>query len=176
MADEPKTAWLNWLAITTIIFSACATLSTFKGGGYSTKAVLAQTNASNQWAYFQSKSVKQHTCELQRDAFELQAMQVSDSGVARNYQLKLAGLQKDIGRYDKEKGQISDSAKALEQSKVDDQKDSARFGMAVVYLQLAIMFSALAALIKKKYVWMIGVVIGAFGLVNFVNGILQTMK
>ena len=79
MADDTKAAWLNWLAITTIIFSACATLSTFKGGGYSTKAVLAQSTASDQWAYYQAKSVKQHTCELQRDAFELQLLQVKDS-------------------------------------------------------------------------------------------------
>jgi hypothetical protein len=176
MADDTKAAWLNWLAITTIIFSACATLSTFKGGGYSTKSVLAQTSASNQWAYFQAKSVKQHTCELQRDAFELQLLQVKDSTLARNYQAKLADLSKDIGRYDKEKNQISDSAKALEQAKVDFQKHSGRFGLAVVYLQVAIMFSALAALIKKKYVWVIGVAVGAFGLINFVNGILQTMK
>jgi hypothetical protein len=176
MADEPKAAWLNWLAITTIIFSACATLSTFKGGGYSTKAVLAQTNASNQWAYFQAKSVKQHTCELQHDAFELQLMQVSDSNLARNYRVKLADLDKDIGRYDREKGQISDSAKALEQAKVDFQKHSGRFGLSVVYLQVAIMFSALAALIKQKYVWVLGVLVGSFGLVNFINGVLQTMK
>ncbi|HEY3294939.1 MAG TPA: DUF4337 domain-containing protein [bacterium] len=176
MADEPKAAWLNWLAITTIIFSACATLSTFKGGGYSTKSVLAQTSASNQWAYFQSKSVKQHTCELQRDAFEMQLLQVSDSGIAHTYQTRLADLQKDIDRYNKEKNQISDSAKALEQAKVDFQQHSGRFGLAVVYLQVAIMFSALAALIKKKYVWVLGVVVGAFGLLNFVNGILATMK
>jgi hypothetical protein len=172
MADDTKAAWLNWLAITTIIFSACATLSTFKGGGFSTKAVLAQTSASNQWAYFQSKSVKQHTCELQRDAFELQLLTLNDSAVVRNYHTKLVDLQKDIARYDKEKTQISDSAKALEVSKGEFQQRSARFGLAVVYLQVAIMFSALAALLKKKYVWIIGVAVGVFGLVNFLNALL----
>jgi hypothetical protein len=176
MADEPKSAWLNWLAITTIIFSACATLSTFKGGGYSTKSVLAQTSASNQWAYFQSKSVKQHTCELQRDAFELQAAALTDSALVRAYREKIADLQKDIARYDKEKAEIKNSAAALEQDKVNFQKHSGRFGLAVVYLQVAIMFSALAALMKKKYIWGIGVVVGAFGLVNFVSAILRVVK
>jgi hypothetical protein len=167
MADDNKAMWLNWLAITTIIFSASATLSTFKGGSFSTKAVLAQTSASNQWAYFQSKSVKQHTCELQRDAFQLQLAQLADSGTARNYRVKLADLDRDIARYDKEKAQISDSAKTLEQAKVDFQKHGAGFGLSVVYLQVAIMFSALAALLKKKYVWGIGLVVGAYGMINF---------
>jgi hypothetical protein len=167
MADEIKASWLNWLAITTIIFSASATLSTFKGGGFSTKAVLAQTSASNQWAYFQSKSVKQHTCELQRDAFELQLAQISDADLARQYRGKLGDLDRDIARYNLEKNQISDSAKALETAKVDYQKHSARFGLSVVYLQVAIMFSALSALLKKKPVWVLGLLVGAFGMVNF---------
>jgi hypothetical protein len=171
MSDDSKAMWLNWLAITTIIFSACATLSTFKGGGYSTKAVLAQTSASNQWAYFQSKSVKQHTCELQRDAFELQLLTVKDPAVAQGYQSKLVDLKKDIERYDKEKTQIADSAKALESVKVEFQQHSGRFGLAVVYLQVAIMFSALAALMKKKYVWGIGVAVGSFGLYSFLTAI-----
>ena len=174
MGDDTKAAWLNWLAITTIIFSASATLSTFKGSSFSTKAVLAQTSASNQWAYFQSKSVKQHTCELQRDAFLIQLSQVVDSTCARAYQGKLAALDQDIARYDLEKSQISDSAQALEQAKVDLQRHGAGFGLSVVYLQVAIMFSALAALLKKKYVWGLGIVVGAYGMLNFCRALWTT--
>ena len=35
MAEEKKEPWLNYLALTTVIFAVCATLSTFKGGGFS---------------------------------------------------------------------------------------------------------------------------------------------
>ena len=41
MAEEPKEKWLNYLALTTVILAVCATLSTFKGGSYSTRSVLA---------------------------------------------------------------------------------------------------------------------------------------
>ena len=35
MAEEKKEQWLNYLALTTVIFAVCATLATFKGGsGY----------------------------------------------------------------------------------------------------------------------------------------------
>jgi hypothetical protein len=43
--------------------------------------------------------------------------------------------------------------------------------MAVVFLQVAIMFSALAALLKKKPVWRAGVLLGAVGLVYFAGGL-----
>jgi hypothetical protein len=49
-----KTPWLNWLALTTVILALCATMATFKGGGYSTKSVLTQTQASDQWAFYQA--------------------------------------------------------------------------------------------------------------------------
>lgn len=51
MAEEKKERWLNYLALTTVIFAVCATLSTFKGGGFSTRSVLAQSQASDQWAW-----------------------------------------------------------------------------------------------------------------------------
>jgi hypothetical protein len=170
MADDSKVAWLNWLAITTIIFSACATLSTFKGGGFSTKSMLAQTEASNRWAYFQSKSVKQHGYELHKDMLALELMNMSGAQ-ADSCRAVLADYDKEIARYDKEKQEAAANAQSLEQAKTEYQKDSAAFGLAVVYLQVAIMFSALAALLKKKYVWVLGMVVGSVGLVNFCNAI-----
>ena len=72
MAEEPKENWLNYLALTTVILAVCATLSTFKGAGYSTRAVLSQTQATNQWAYYQAKSIKGYLYEIQKEALELE--------------------------------------------------------------------------------------------------------
>jgi hypothetical protein len=58
MAEEKKEPWLNYLALTTVVFAVCATLSTFKGGGFSTRSVLNQSYAADQWAYYQAKSIK----------------------------------------------------------------------------------------------------------------------
>ncbi len=58
MAEEKKETWLNYLAITTVVFAVCATLSTLKGGSFSTRSVMSQSQASDQWSYFQAKSIK----------------------------------------------------------------------------------------------------------------------
>ena len=72
---EPKKVWKDriptLIAITTLILAVCATLSSFKAGGYSTKMILSQSQASDQWAYYQAKSIKETAYQTQRDALEL---------------------------------------------------------------------------------------------------------
>jgi hypothetical protein len=58
MAEEKREPWLNYLALATVVLAFCATLSTFKGGSYSTRSVLSQAQAANQWASYQAKSIK----------------------------------------------------------------------------------------------------------------------
>jgi len=65
MRDEKKEVWLNYLALTTVIFAVCATLSTFKGGGFSTRSVISQAKASDEWAYFQAKGIKSYIYQVQ---------------------------------------------------------------------------------------------------------------
>jgi len=79
MAEEKKEKWMTYLAISTVIIVVCATLSTFKGGGYSNKALMNQTSASDQWAFFQSKSLKSYVFEMQRDNLELQSEMIAKS-------------------------------------------------------------------------------------------------
>ena len=67
VADDKKEPWLNLLALTTVILAVCATLATFKGGGFSTRSVLRQNQASDQWAYYQAKSIKGNLYEMDRE-------------------------------------------------------------------------------------------------------------
>ncbi|PKN18263.1 MAG: hypothetical protein CVU71_12185 [Deltaproteobacteria bacterium HGW-Deltaproteobacteria-6] len=175
MAEEPKEKWLNYLALTTVIFAVCATLSTFKGAGFSTKSVLSQTQAANQWAYYQSKSIKGYLYENQKESLELEmkARKASMSKVAvADYEKKIDLYSQKIKRYDAEKAEISKEAKRLEAQRDDAQKHTGIFGIAVIFLQIAILLSSIAALMKKKLVWLAGAASGAVGLTYFANGFL----
>ncbi len=173
MAEEKKEKWLNYLALTTVIFAVCATLSTFKGGSYSTRSVLAQSQASDQWAYYQSKSIKGYIYDTQKEKFELE---LKSSGVRmpkallQEYEQKIDSYAKKIKKYDEEKKDIEKDAKKFEGIREDAQKHSQIFGMAVIFLQIAILLSSIAALLKKKIVWILGLIGGIMGLVYFING------
>lgn len=175
MAEEKKELWLNWLALTTIILAVCATLSTFKGGGFSTRSVMSQTQASDQWSFFQSKSVKSYLYEMQRDKLELELMAIGSKispPVKVEYERRIADYSKKILKYDGEKAEIQKDAKKFEGIRDDAQKHSQAFGLAVIFLQIAILLSSIAALLKQKYIWLIGVAVGFVGIVYFANGFL----
>ena len=173
MAEDKKEPWLNYLALTTIILAVCATMATFKGGGFSTRSVLSQTQASDQWAFFQSKSIKGYLYEMQKDQMEIQLKTVGGKlspELAADYQQKINGYAFKIAKYETEKGKIQVDAKKLEAVRDDAQRHSQAFGVAVIFLQIAILLSSIAALLKKKYIWVLGVAIGGYGILQFANG------
>lgn len=174
MSDEKKKdPWLNWLALTTVILALCATMATFKGGGYSTKSVLTQTQASDQWAFYQAKSIKGYLYELHRDKvqLELKAMGASfPPDAAKAYADVIEKSEARLKKYEDEKGEIQKKAKGLEEFRTECQTHSAAFGLAIIFLQIAIVLSSIAALLKKPYIYYAGLIVGVVGVVHFANG------
>jgi hypothetical protein len=175
MAEEKKEAWLNYLALSTVIFAVCATLSTFKGGGFSTRSVMSQSQASDQWAYFQAKGIKSYLYELQAEKMELELQglqRTTQKETVAAYKDKIADYRKKIAKYEGEKAEIQEKAKKLESIRDESQLHSKAFGVAVIYLQIAILLSTIAGLLRKKQVWYLGMATGALGLVSFADGFL----
>ena len=173
MAEEKKEVWLSYLALTTVILAVCATLSTFKGGGYSTRAVMSQSQASDEWSFFQAKSIKLYLNQMQMESLSLKMLDSSKSiskESANKYQEKIADYKKKIEKYELEKIEIQEKAKQLESVRDESQKHSQAFGMAIIFLQIAILLSSIAGLLKKKTVWYAGMATGVVGIFYFANG------
>ncbi len=54
----------------------------------------------------------------------------------------------------------------------DAQRHTQIFGIAMIFLQIAILLSSIAVLVKKKSVRAVGLIAGACGPVYFANGLL----
>lgn len=171
MAEEKKDPWLNYLALTTVILAVCATLSTFKGGGYSTRGVISQAQASDQWAYYQSKGVKQYLYQIQRDNLVLQREALPDNNkAAAAFDARIADYNKKVTQYDNEKHDIENKARALEAQRDEAQQHGKPFGIAVIFLQVAILISSIAGLFKRKVLWWGALPVGLIGLAYFADG------
>jgi hypothetical protein len=170
---DPKETWLNYLATITVLLALGATLSTLRVGSYSNRSILRQTQASNQWAYFQAKSIKGYLYELQKEKLEVELKQLPSTApkeVVNDYTTRIESYTKKLKTYEQEKAEIQAEAKNLESQRDVAVLHSQAFGVAVILLQLAILLSSIAALMKKKMVWYLGVVLGAVGAVYFANG------
>jgi hypothetical protein len=171
--EEKKEKWLNYLALTTVILAVCATLSTFRGGSYSTRSVLSQSQAANQWAYFQAKSIKGYLYELQKEKLELELKSLeakASPDFKEAMEKKIESYGQKLKKYEGEKATIEKEARQFEVIRDQSQNHAQAFGVAVIYLQIAILLSSIAALLKKKSVWATGSVVGAWGVINFLNG------
>jgi hypothetical protein len=177
--EEKKEPWLNYLALATVILAVCATLATFKAGGNSTRSVLSQNQASDQWAYYQAKSIKGYLYELQHEKLELELAALkrqSPRAAFPDMEKKIEEYGKKIAKYDAEKKVIEVDARRFEAVRDDAKIHSQIFGMAVIFLQIAILLSSIAALMKKKMVWIAGLLSGAGGIWYFLNGFLGFVK
>jgi hypothetical protein len=177
--EEKKETWLNYLALTTVVLAVCATLATFKAGGNSTRSVLSQNQASDQWAYFQAKSIKGYLYELQHEELELEVAALkrqSPRASFREMEGKIDDYGKKIAKYDAEKKVIEADARRFEVVRDDAKIHSQIFGVAVIFLQIAILLSSIAALMKKKVVWIAGLFSGVAGVGYFLNGFFAFMK
>jgi DNA repair ATPase RecN len=175
MAEEKKERWLNYLALTTVILAVCATLSTFKGGVYSTRSVLAQAQASDYWAYYQSKSIKGYLYDIQREKLELELKEGRhrfSASIIGEYEKKIDAYSQKIKKYEEEKAKIDKDARAQEKVRNESQKHSQISGMAIIFLQIAILLSSISALVKKKPIWIFGLLVGIAGIYYFINGFL----
>ena len=171
--EEKKETWLNYLALITVIIALGATLSTLRVGSFSSGSILKQTQASNQWSYFQAKSIKSFLYEIQKEEleFELNTIgQTASRDVTEKLEKKIASYSQRIKRYDDEKAAIMSDAKKLEAERDLGTRHSQAFGLAVILLQLAILLSSIAALMKNKSVWVLGLLLGGLGIVAFANG------
>jgi hypothetical protein len=174
MSEDKKERWFTYMAITTVLIAVTATLSTFKGGGFSTRSLLNQTKASDQWAYFQSKSIKSYIFDMRRENLELQVEslkgQKGNEQLVKKYEDLIEDYKQKIKKYEEEKEEITKEAKGFEAQRDESKLHSAKFGVAVIFLQISILLSSIATLSKKKFVWYCSVILGIFGLFFFLDG------
>jgi hypothetical protein len=173
--NKPKT-WRDkiptFIAVTTLILAVCATSTSFKAAGFGYKMVLSQNQSSDQWAYYQAKSIKQTTYQIQRDALEIARAQNPQQ--AEQYNKLIAEYSKEIARYKQEQSEIMAEAKMLEKERDKAQRINSLFGQGLILLEVGILLSSLAAINKIYGFWYLGSSVGAAGVIMFFYTLAQT--
>ncbi len=169
---EQKERWQGWLALSTAIMAVLAALTTLYMGKYSSRAIMAQGQESDQWAHYQAKSIKGHTFEISRQALELQyrSQKGLSPQVAADYEKVLAKYGDEIKRYEAEKKEIKAKADGIAKGKGTAQDRGGNFAYSLIFLQIAIMLSSLASLTKRHYLWYIGMLATVGWLFFFLDG------
>ena len=156
---------LRTVALTTAILAALAAIASLKAGGtvnealaLKTEANRLQTEASDQWAYYQAKGLKATVTEVSRNTW-IALDKTPPEDLAKNEE-----------RYAEDQRKSMDKAKELEKQRDDKNAESDHlmhrhhfFAQSVAWLQVSIALGAVAALTRKGVVWAGSVVLGLAG-------------
>ncbi len=94
----------------------------------------------------------------------------SPADLVADYQKKIESYGGDVKNYDKEKEEIMKEAKHLEKERDEAQERREIYGLAIIFLQMGILLCSIAALMRKKSVWVIASIIGVVGIAYFAKG------
>ena len=161
---EKRDGWTKYVSLTMVCIAVLAAIATLKGGGFSTRtlkemneATFNQTQASDQWSYFEAKSIKQNLYEIELDHLNAAA----DAAA-------VAKLKAKVDKYDKDKADITALAKKFEtardaarQTATIAAEHSKQMGLAITLFQIAIALGAMCLIVKKKPLWIVSSILGA---------------
>jgi hypothetical protein len=159
-------AWTKYAALSMAFIALIAGYTMSKSGSCSgraakdlSEATYNQTNASDQWSFYQSKAQKQLLAELE---INLKTATKSDEEGVKALKAKVA-------RYDKEKVEIQAEAKKFETERDRYRLDAERmtilggkFGQSAQAFQIALAIGGLCLLSKKRWLWFITLGAAAF--------------
>lgn len=159
-------------AITASGLAVGAAISSLFAGHAANEAILKQTRAADEWAYYQAQSTKSHVFEGNKEL--LSALSGSESKEQRSALKKaISTFELKIAAYDSEKAKIRSSAEDLERESAEEAIKDRKFAAAVVWFQIGIVLASITLLAENRKLYWLSVGSGFAGVVFVFIGFLK---
>jgi hypothetical protein len=182
---EANEQFRNRAALLISILAMLLAIGSLGGGNATDDMVHGNIKASDTWAFYQAKNVRQTQYRLAADRLQLELADPSLTPEARAAaEAQLARYRETIARYDDEpdprapgdslrgegKKQLSAQARSYERVRERAEAQDGNFDYSEVFLQLAIVLGSVAILATSRAVLTFSMVLGAIGTVLLING------
>jgi hypothetical protein len=158
------------LAIVTVTMAILAVLiagASLLGHRAHTEELLLQTQATDQWAYYQAKDIRRRSYEVLLD--ELTVFQLQNPAQASALKDK---YNKEVDRDVAQQKDIQAEATKDEAEVGTNQNRANRFDLGEVVLESSLVICSITLLTRKKLFWFIGTFLGFLGVVISATGFL----
>jgi len=173
MAEPQQETWLKLVSLTVIVLAVASGVSAFRAIGYATRAQIFAAREARQWQDYQVESIYKDNFNIRRDILtSLKGSEGKASRAHKSLAAKIKAYEDEMGRLNQERDQIKKEAQNLAAQEGALAKKAGELSLAVILFQLAIMSSAVGALTRKKILWLVGLGLGAWGLVYVVKCLL----
>jgi hypothetical protein len=185
--NEAEETFRNRAALLIAIFAMLLAVGSLGGGNVAEDMIHANIKASDTWAFYQAKNVRQTAYRLAVDEMKLQVASPALSPEARTaLQGNIQKYEQTIARYDDEpdpaapgdtlrgegKKQLSARARSYEALRERAGEQDSNFDYSEVAFQLALVLGSVAILSHSRAILYLAVGLGAVGTMLMINGFL----
>jgi hypothetical protein len=160
LAQSSSERWVILVAMSTALFAVIAAISSLLAGHHTHAALIEQIQASNNWAFYQARSIKVTMLETKNELLAGLGKEVSENDLAK------------LETYMEEQENIKSEAKKKTTSSSMHLQHYFTLAKSVTLYHIAIALGAISALTKRKALWFISMAVGATGILFLVIGIL----
>src|SRR6184192_1307089 len=144
-AEHSGATWISWVALSTAILAVLAAIAGLLSGRHVNEAMMDQIEASDQWSFYQAKSIKASVLDAK----------MSFTGMPNESD------QSKLDRYEKEQEEIKSEAERKEAAAKSNFHKHEVFARGVTMFQIAIAIAAISALTKRRRFWIVSLLFGA---------------
>jgi Domain of unknown function (DUF4337) len=150
-AEHAQAPFDKKVAATMAIIAAALAVVSVLGHIATTEELLKQQKASDQWSYYQAKSIRRYQSEFARDLFA----SMNSGAMSEQYA-------KNSEKYRHDDDEIQKEAQGLERESDLRGRQALRLHFGEVLLEISIVFASLAILTKRATFWYASI-LGALG-------------
>ena len=151
------------MAVLAVLVAAVSLL----GHRTNTEELVLQSKITDQWAYFQAKSIHRHADQMVVDLTSVLTTKDAEqiAKVREKYQA-------EAERYRDGQNELEAEAKKLEGEAEKEHKRADRYDLGEVFLEIALVVTSITLLSGRQAFWYVGIVIGTVGLFIAATGLL----
>jgi len=160
-AHMSKERWISAVALSTAILAALAAIASLLAGDHANEGMLNQIKSSDQWSFYQAKSIKSSVLGSKIDLLKAAGKPISEDDNSK------------LAEYTKDQTEIREKAEQLEKKAEGLIGSHLILARAVTLFQIAIAIGAIAVLTNRRVFWGISLALGAGGIAFLISGLLH---
>jgi hypothetical protein len=156
---------MAWVSVTMAFLAVLGAVVTLLGHRAHTEEVVLQAKASDQWAYYQSKNIRENEDQLIASLAAV-VNNRDDKGMDEFHKK----TQSEADRQHQEKAEEQKKARELDAEVGVERHRADRYDVAEVFLEIGLVITSITLLSGRRIFWYLGIGFGAVGVVIAILG------
>jgi hypothetical protein len=179
LEEKRRDSFSKKVALVTAVYAVILAICSLGGNNAMKEMLLAQQEASNQWAFYQAKNIREYLYRIEKDRIESQIVERGDTmkpAALKHYREQIQKVSAEQARLSKEKTEISAEAKTQEHERDVNRAKDPYFDFAEVLLQISIVMSSVSIIASSRPVFIFSIGTAVLGSLLTFNGFLLLLK